>query len=148
MEQTYLEGIENCVTKNLYSVLFGDNGVGNNSANQKGEKNPNIPEEFTVCSAHSKEVEHNGLIRDNIARFGSFVEPRHLEIDQSRLVQERIEQACHQFGNINKLKTPKGKLNNVLNFTKVMSMMLKETSKDGRPDGADVLFPCSVYALL
>ena len=27
-EQTYLEGVENCVCKNLYSVLFGDNGVG------------------------------------------------------------------------------------------------------------------------
>ena len=27
-------------------------------------------------------------------------------------------------------------------------MMLQETSKDGSPDGADVLFPCSVYALL
>ena len=30
MEQTYLEGVENCVTKNLYSVLFGDSGVGSN----------------------------------------------------------------------------------------------------------------------
>ena len=27
-------------------------------------------------------------------------------------------------------------------------MMLQETSKDGRPDGADMFFPCSVYALL
>ena len=28
VEQTYLEGVENCVCKNLYSVLFGDTGVG------------------------------------------------------------------------------------------------------------------------
>ena len=49
---------------------------------------------------------------------------------------------------MNKLKTPKGKLNNVLNFCKVISMMLQESSKDGRPDGADLFFPCSVYALL
>ena len=27
-------------------------------------------------------------------------------------------------------------------------MMLQESSKDGRPDGADLFFPCSVYALL
>ena len=27
-------------------------------------------------------------------------------------------------------------------------MMLKDTSKDGSPDGADVLFPVSVYALI
>ena len=46
------------------------------------------------------------------------------------------------------MKTPKGKLNNVLNFCKVISMMLKDSSKDGRPDGADLFFPCSVFALL
>lgn len=27
-------------------------------------------------------------------------------------------------------------------------MMLQESSKDGRPDGADLFFPCSVYAIL
>lgn len=27
-------------------------------------------------------------------------------------------------------------------------MMLKDSSKDGRPDGADLFFPCSVFALL
>jgi len=27
-------------------------------------------------------------------------------------------------------------------------MMLQDSSKDGRPDGADLFFPCSVYALL
>lgn len=27
-------------------------------------------------------------------------------------------------------------------------MMLQESSKDGTPDGADMFFPCSVYALL
>ena len=33
MEAIYSEGVENCVTKNLYQVLFGDVGVGN-SPNQ------------------------------------------------------------------------------------------------------------------
>ncbi len=101
-----------------------------------------------VAEAHREETEHNAKISANIQRFGAFVEPRHLEIDESRLIQERVEQACVQFGNINKLKTPKGKLNVVLNFCKVISMMLQDSSKDGRPDGADLFFPCSVYALL
>ena len=71
-----------------------------------------------------------------------------MEIDESRLLQEYVERACHQLGNINRLKTPKGKLNLVLNFCKVISSMLQESSRDGRPDGADLFFPCSVYALL
>ena len=39
-------------------------------------------------------------------------------------------------------------MNNVLNFCLVISMMLKDSSRDGSPDGADVLFPVSVYALI
>ena len=128
-EQTYLEGIENCVTKNLYSVLFGDSGVGT-VPSTKGQDS-HFPEEPKVFPEHTEEAQCNAKIRDNIAKFGNFIEPRHLEIRPERLVQERIEQACLQFGNINKLKTPKGKLNDVLNFIKVITMMLQETSKDG-----------------
>ena len=36
----------------------------------------------------------NAKIRDNIVRFGAFIEPRHLEIDDSRLIEERVQQAC------------------------------------------------------
>ena len=107
-----------------------------------------MPIEFNVPAAHQKEMESNAKIRDNIARFGDFIQPRHLEIDETRLIQERVQQACIQLGNINKLKTPKGKLNNVLNFCKVVSMMLKDSSRDGRPDGADLFFPCTIYTLL
>jgi len=31
---------------------------------------------------------------------------------------------------------------------KVISTMLQESSRDGTPDGADLFFPCSVYAIL
>ena len=88
------------------------------------------------------------MIRDNISKFGAFVKPRHLEIDESRLIEDQVQKACHQFTSINKLKTPKGKLNSIINFCKVISMMLQESSRDGTPDGADMSFPCSVYALL
>jgi hypothetical protein len=39
------------------------------------------------------------------------------------------------------MKTPKGKLNLVINFAKVISLMLQETSQSGEPDGADLYFP-------
>ena len=34
---TYLEGVENCVCKNLYTVIFGDNGIGTNPMSQVKE---------------------------------------------------------------------------------------------------------------
>ena len=97
---------------------------------------------------HAEEIEQNRLISYNINKFGGFVEPRHLDIPQGRLIDEKVQSACHQFTQINKLKTPKGKLNSVINFCKVISMMLQESSRDGTPDGADTFFPCSVYAML
>lgn len=45
------------------------------------------------------------------------------------------------------MKTPKGKLNIVTNFAKLVSTMLQETSNSGEPDGADLFFPAQIYAL-
>ena len=45
------------------------------------------------------------------------------------------------------MKTPKGKLNLIINFAKVISLMLQETSKNGEPDGADLFFPAQIYAI-
>ena len=59
VEQTYLEGVENCVCKNLYSVLFGDNGVGTPPQPQQPNE-PNAPVPATpvaASAAHSQEVE-------------------------------------------------------------------------------------------
>ena len=87
MEQVYLEGVENCVCKNLYSVLFGENGVGTYHNPQLQATDPNLPATLnTVSEAHKEEMEHNTRIMENIARFGNFIEPRHLEIDESRLI--------------------------------------------------------------
>ena len=72
MEQTYLEGVENCVTKNLYMVLFGDNGVGTGPTD-KSTADPNIPTEPIIQTVHRMEAEQNNKIRDNIARFGNFL---------------------------------------------------------------------------
>lgn len=36
------------------------------------------------------------------------------------------------------MKTPKGKLNLVINSAKAISLMLQETSVSGDPDGADM----------
>ena len=94
------------------------------------------------------ETAANEQIAKNIQNFGELVQPRHLEIETDRIIHERIQQACSCFNSFSTFKTPKGKLNLIINFSKVISMMLQETSKDGRPDGADMFFPCSVYALL
>ena len=88
MEQLYLEGVENCVCKNLYQVLFGENGIGNTQAEPGAPAKPdlNVPLDTTVYPAHTAEMAQNEKIRDNIARFGNFIEPRHLEIAESRLI--------------------------------------------------------------
>ena len=46
------------------------------------------------------------------------------------------------------MKTPKGKLNLVINFAKVVSLMLQESNTRGEPDGADLFFPALIYTVL
>lgn len=36
----------------------------------------------------------------------------------------------------------------LINFCRVISIMLQETSKDGQPDGADMFFPSCIYSFL
>ena len=58
VEQTYLEGVENCVCKNLYSVLFVENGVGAHQNLQAPQNDTNIPAPVNqVSPAHLKETE-------------------------------------------------------------------------------------------
>jgi hypothetical protein len=46
------------------------------------------------------------------------------------------------------MKTPKGKLNLVINLAKVVQMMLQETSKTGKEaEGADLFFSAILYIL-
>lgn len=44
-----------------------------------------------MSAAHEEEAAQNAKILSNMIKFGSFVEPRHLEIDESRLIMERVE---------------------------------------------------------
>ena len=97
---------------------------------------------------HQEELRQNQQISDNIQKFGNFVSARHLEIAQDRIDEESIEKAVLQFTKINSLKTPKGKINVVLNFCQVINQMLKETQKGSMADGADVVFPFVIFALL
>ena len=69
-EANYAEGIENCVMKNLKDELI--------------DFKQEVP-------AHSEERKENQRIARNIEIFGSLIEPRHLEIESDRLIDERIK---------------------------------------------------------
>ena len=60
----------------------------------------------------------------------------------------RLEHANQQLSQLNKYKTPKAKLTMLINFCRVISIMLQETSPDGQPDGADMFFPSCIYSFL
>lgn len=49
---------------------------------------------------------------------------------------------------MDKTKVAKGKLNVINSFSTAVAQMLKDTAKDGMPDGADTLLPASIYVLL
>ena len=60
-----MDGVENCVCKNLYNELF-----------------------YTF--AEEQELLNNELIASQIAKFRNFVLPRHLEFKNARITEERI----------------------------------------------------------
>ena len=98
-EESNGEGVENCVTKNLYQDLF-------------------------TPPADSDEAISNTKMADNCNAYRSFVSPRHLELSENRLSGDRLGQACKQVESLDQFKTPKGKLNLVINFAKIISVML------------------------
>jgi hypothetical protein len=49
---------------------------------------------------------------------------------------------------MDKVKAAKLKLEIATTFSRVISNLLKDTAKDGMPDGADTLMPVTIYALL
>lgn len=67
---------------------------------------------------------------------------------KSRIDPVRIDHAVQQLMQLNKYKTPKAKLTMLINFCRVISIMLQETSPDGQPDGADMFFPSCIYSFL
>ena len=118
-----MDGVENCVCKNLYNELFYT-----------------FPEE--------QDLINNELIASQIAKFRNFVLPRHLELKNARITEERIHQTTQLLDKLDSMKTPKGKLNIVINLSKVLSVMLAETTTKEERDGADLFFPSVIYAIL
>jgi Rab5 GDP/GTP exchange factor len=117
------EGIENCVMKNLYQDLF-KNGT---------------------------EKEFNNTYLKQTLIHQKFLKPEHLDLPtgkNARIDPVRIEHALQQLQQLNKYKTPKAKLTMLINFCRVISIMLQETSLDGQPDGADMFFPSCIYSFL
>ena len=100
------EGIENCVMKNLYQDLF----------------------------KHQAEAEFNKMYVNQTLIHQRFLKPEHLDLPtgkKARLDPVRIEHAVQQLLQLNKYKTPKAKLTMLINFCRVISIMLQETSPDG-----------------
>jgi hypothetical protein len=58
-----------------------------------------------------------------------------------------VEQAYQYIDSLDTFKTPKGKLNLVINFAKIISLMLIETNKKKEADGADLFFPTQILCL-
>jgi len=100
---------------------------------------------------HSSEHEFNQKYVEQTLIHQRFLKPEHLDLptgNKARIDAVRIEHAVFQLLQLNKYKTPKAKLTMLINFCRVISIMLQETSLDGQPDGADMFFPCSIYSFL
>lgn len=97
--QLYGEGIENCVMKNLYQDLF---------------RNP-------------LEEESNKKYVDMTLIHQRFLKQEHLDLpigQKARIDPVRIEHAVQQLIQLNRYKTPKAKLTMLINFCRVISIML------------------------
>ncbi|CDW91862.1 UNKNOWN [Stylonychia lemnae] len=114
------EGIEAIVTKNFYERIF------------------NTPEEHDT----------NKQVCESINIHQKFLKPEHLEIQENRIIAERLQRACLNLQAMGSNKLPRGKLNFAINFCHEISKMLAESAKDGMPDGADTFLPMVNYSLL
>jgi hypothetical protein len=83
----------------------------------------------------------------NIQALATFIQPRHLEIQNDRLQPEKMEQAFQYIDNLDSFKTPKGKLNLLINFAKIIVLMLSDTNKKNEADGADLFLPAQILCL-
>eukprot|EP00347_Sterkiella_histriomuscorum_P011404 403372588 len=115
------EGIEAIVTKNFYKQIF-------------------CPEE---------EQEINKKISENIQIHKQFLMPKHLDIDETRIIPEMMQNACHYLNLMNQNnKLPRGKLKNVTAYCNEISKMLVLSAKEGNPDGADTFFPMITFGMM
>ena len=84
----------------------------------------NLHQELFSTLAPESEQELNEKICKQISSFRFFVTPTMLELPANRVAEERVQQAVQLLDQLDNMKTPKGKLNLVINFAKVVSLML------------------------
>lgn len=116
-----LEGMEALVTKNLYKVLR---------------------------LRREAEIQDDEILEKKMKIIGSFIKPNHLDIDPKRLNHARVERAIGELLKMSKFKTPRDKMVLIMNFCKVIGLMIKETGKANTAEGADMFFPCIIYCIL
>lgn len=85
-------------------------------------------------------------IEAQISKHQPFLGPCHLELPESRVTLDTLRAAAARLAQWNSTKAPAAKLRCVLDFIKAITAMLNETAKE--PDGADVLLPTTILALL
>lgn len=56
--------------------------------------------------------------------------------------------AQEQLARLGKMKTPKALINALVNCAKTIMQMLKDTSKEGTPEGCDTFLPCVIIAMM
>lgn len=77
--------------------------------------------------------------------------PKHLDLPPQRVVREKLLYSVARLAQWNAAsnKAPADKLRCLIDFVKALSSMLTETSEDkSNPDGADILLPATIYAVL
>lgn len=74
--------------------------------------------------------------------------PEHLELPPQRVNMDKVHRACLKLQGWHEQKTPAGKLKHVGEFIRELQRMLADTAEEGNPDGADILLPAAIFALL
>jgi hypothetical protein len=73
-----------------------------------------------------------------------------LELGDERVKLDVLKFACGTLSQWNNSsnKVPSAKIKCMINFIKILQGLLNETAQEGRPDGADTLFPITIFALI
>lgn len=103
-----------------------------------------------ICSTR-KEKEDDYHFEKLIKKY-SFVTYKYLDIDESIINPIYLELAINQLAMINQYKTPKEKINILINFCNILTSMITASSHShknkSKSAGADEVFPLVVYAIL
>eukprot|EP01136_Pigoraptor_vietnamica_P035679 Opistho-1_new@101256 len=114
------EGLEKYLMTKLYSVAF--------------------------CPIASSDGEHDDVLRLRIERLASFVQPSHLDIDETVTAcgEAPFLAAGQELGRLSEYKPPRDKLVCILNSCKILFEAIQRT----RTAGADEFLPALIYVVL